>query len=124
VYPPKRYFAELLTQNPDVTEGTKPLLRIGRETIERLSQTERALVRALERDPLLEARVERLSSIPGIGPVTALTWALEIGEWMSGSAHRRRDPAVRRHAFCPFLDPILPYPALRPRAQGAPLSAP
>ena len=25
-------------------------------------------------------RVERLMSIPGIGPITALTWALEISE--------------------------------------------
>jgi transposase len=76
----KRYFAELLSENKEIMEGTKPLLKIGRETIERLSQTERALVRTLEHDPLLAARVERLITIPGIGPVTALTWALEIGE--------------------------------------------
>jgi transposase len=70
----------LLSENKEIMEGTKPLLKIGRETIERLSQTERPLVRTLEHDPLLAARVERLITIPGIGPVTALTWALEIGE--------------------------------------------
>ena len=35
---------------------------------------------ALEKDPQLAQRVERLSSIPSVGPITALTWALEIGE--------------------------------------------
>jgi len=76
----KRYFAELLSKNAEVEQSTKPLLKLGRETIERLSQSERALVRTLERDPLLAARVQRLLTIPGIGPITALTWVLEIGE--------------------------------------------
>jgi len=46
----------------------------------RLSKTENALVNSLEHDPLLQQRVERLMSIPAIGPITALTWALEVGE--------------------------------------------
>jgi transposase len=29
---------------------------------------------------LLAARVKRLKTIPGVGPITALTWALEIGD--------------------------------------------
>ena len=29
---------------------------------------------------MLGERVERLMSIPAVGPITALTWALEIGE--------------------------------------------
>ncbi len=29
---------------------------------------------------MLVERVERLMSIPAVGPITALTWALEIGE--------------------------------------------
>ena len=33
-----------------------------------------------ERDALLLERVERLMSIPAVGPITALTWALEIGD--------------------------------------------
>lgn len=76
----KRYFGTLLQENAELAESTKPLLKLGRDTIERLSQTERALLRSLERDPLLAARIERLTSIPGIGVVTALSWALEIGE--------------------------------------------
>jgi transposase len=46
----------------------------------RLSKTENALVSSLQQDPLLLQRVERLMSIPAIGPITALTWALEVGE--------------------------------------------
>src|SRR2546428_9697839 len=34
----------------------------------------------LERDSLLLDRVERLMTIPAVGPITALTWALEVGE--------------------------------------------
>lgn len=39
-----------------------------------------ALVRSLERDQLLVERVERLRTIPAVGPITALTWVLEIGD--------------------------------------------
>ena len=48
--------------------------------IVRLGKTESALIRSLQQDRLLAERVERLMSIPAIGPITALTWALEIGE--------------------------------------------
>ncbi len=76
----KRYFAELLRDSPEVPEHIKPLMKVGRETVDRLAQTERSLLRSLERDPVLRARVERLLTIPAIGPVTALTWVLEVGE--------------------------------------------
>ena len=46
----------------------------------RLQKTESALVRSLERDSLLMERVERLMTIPAVGPITALTWALEVGD--------------------------------------------
>ena len=39
-----------------------------------------ALVSSLERDPLLKERLRRLRTVPGVGPITALTWALEIGD--------------------------------------------
>ena len=74
------YFRELLVSNPDINEGLRPLLRLCRETVVRLSKLESALVRSLERDQFLVERVERLMSIPAVGPITALTWALEIGE--------------------------------------------
>src|SRR6267378_3762483 len=74
------YFRELLTTNPDIDEGLKPLLRLCRETVVRSGKTESALVRSLERDSLLVERVERLMTIPAVGPITALTWALEVGD--------------------------------------------
>lgn len=74
------YFRELLATNPDIDEGLRSLLRQCRETVVRLSKTESALIRSLEHDQLLAERVERLTSIPAVGPITALTWALEVGD--------------------------------------------
>src|SRR5258708_17821782 len=51
-----------------------------RETIERCQKTEYALVSSLQRDPVLAERIKRLRTVPGVGPITALTWALEIGD--------------------------------------------
>jgi transposase len=64
----------------DIDEGLRLLLRQCRETVVRLGKTENALIRSLQHDRLLAGRVERLMSIPAIGPITALTWALEIGD--------------------------------------------
>ena len=74
------YFRELLATNPHIDEGLCSLLRLCREMLVRLQRTESALVRSLERDFLLMERVERLMTIPAVGPITALTWALEIGD--------------------------------------------
>ena len=50
-----------------------------------LGKSESALVRSLERDSLLMERLERLMTIPAVGPITALNWALEVGgvQWFS-----------------------------------------
>jgi len=74
------YFRELLATSPDINQGLGALLRLCRETVVRLQKTESALVRSLERDSLLKDRVERLMTIPAVGPITALTWVLEIGD--------------------------------------------
>jgi len=74
------YFRELLATNPDINEGLRALLRLCRETVVRLQRTESTLVRSLECDPLLMDRVERLMTIPAVGLITALTWALEVGD--------------------------------------------
>ncbi|HXP40164.1 MAG TPA: transposase [Candidatus Acidoferrales bacterium] len=52
------YFRELMATNPDINDGLRSLLRICRETVVRLSKTESALVRSLERDPQLLERVD------------------------------------------------------------------
>jgi len=75
----KGYFAQL-RKSPEVPDCIQPLLQIGRESIERIGRLDRTLMRTLERDPALAARVERLQTIPCVGPVTALTWVLEVGE--------------------------------------------
>ena len=72
--------ADLLATNQDIDEGLKPLLRQCRETVVQLRRIESALVRSLQGDTLLVERVERLMTIPAVGPITALTWALEVGD--------------------------------------------
>src|ERR1700729_2912953 len=62
------YFRELLATNPDIQDGLGSLLRLCRETVVRLGKTESALVRSLEHDSLLVERIERLMTIPAVGP--------------------------------------------------------
>jgi transposase len=75
----KRYFAELMKANSWVEEEMRPLLRFNREQIETLGQMDKQLIGMLEKHPMLRERVAALQNIDGVGPVTALTWALEIG---------------------------------------------
>ena len=74
------YFRELLSSNEEIHSSIRPLLKLSRETIVRLQKTEYALVSSLQRDPLLADRIHRLRTVPGVGPITALTWALEMGD--------------------------------------------
>jgi CRP-like cAMP-binding protein len=64
------YFRELLSTNEEIDESIRPLLRLSRETIVRLQKTEYALVSSLQRDHLLADRIERLRTVPGVGPIT------------------------------------------------------
>ena len=74
------YFRELLMSNPDINESLRALLSQCRETVVRLGKMEAALTHSLQQDRVLVERVQRLMSIPAVGPITALTWALEVGE--------------------------------------------
>ena len=74
------YFRELLSTNEDIHDSLRPLLQVSRETIVRLQKTEYAVVSSLQRDPFLAERIKRLRTVPGVGPITALTWALEMGD--------------------------------------------
>jgi len=76
----EKYFAELLDQLEGVPESVKELLRLSRGALELFQTMQRQLLERLENDALLAERVERLKSIRGVGSVTALTWALEVGE--------------------------------------------
>ncbi len=75
----RRYFTQLLERLGDVPDSVVELLKLSRASVEERSKLERQLLRGLERDGALQARVARLMTIPGVGVVTALTWALEIG---------------------------------------------
>ena len=75
------YFADLMSSNEEVNQSIRPLLRLSRATIVRSQRLDYALVSSLERDPLLAERLKRLRTVPGVGPITALTWALEIGDF-------------------------------------------
>jgi transposase len=74
------YFGEMLSTNAEIGEAVRPLLNLSRRMIRRSSKLEYDLVSSLERDPLLRERLRRLRTVPGVGSITALTWALEIGE--------------------------------------------
>src|SRR3979490_1811791 len=66
------YFTELMSGNEEVDESIRPLLKLSRETVVRSQRLDYALVSSLERDPLLGERLERLRTIPGVGPITDL----------------------------------------------------
>ena len=104
------YFRELLASNEEVNESIRPPLRVSRDTIVRLQKIEYALVSSLQRDPLLAERIKRLRTVPGVGPITALTWAWK---WVrSPVSPRFGKPSViagsaamrRRHSRCGDLD--------------------
>jgi transposase len=76
----KAYFSQLLKDNTDLPEGLWSLLKLARNGVEFLNKMDRGLVQAIRKDALLKERIERLLTIPGVGPITALTWALEVGE--------------------------------------------
>jgi len=76
----EKYFTELVDSLEEVPESVKDLLRLSRGTLEMFQTTQEQLLARLEKEPRLVARVELLRSIRGAGVVTALTWALEVGE--------------------------------------------
>ena len=76
----KKYFTDLIKCLRDVPESVKDLLRMSRGAMEMFESTQKQLIQRLLSEPALEQRVERLMSIRAVGPITALTWALEIAD--------------------------------------------
>ena len=87
----KKYFADLIKSLEEVPESVKDLLLMSRAAKELFEGVQNQLVRRLLADAVLKQRVERLSSIDGVGAITALSWALEVG-----------DP----HRFAPIADAV------------------
>lgn len=75
----KRYFAGLL-DSLKTPASVLELLRLSRASLEMFQSVERRLIRELEGSRRLQARVELLQTIRGVGVIVALTWALEIAE--------------------------------------------
>ena len=76
----KKYFSNLIKSLEEVPESVKDLLRMSRGTKDMFEGVQKQLLGRLLTDAALKQRVERLSSIDGVGEITALSWALEIGD--------------------------------------------
>ncbi len=75
----KRYFAALL-KTLETPKSVLQLLRLSRASLEMFEAVERRLLGELQANRWLRNRVELLQTIRGVGPILALTWALEIAE--------------------------------------------
>ena len=76
----QRYFRQLMEQLQDVPKSVVELLQTSRRSLDFLKGLEQQLRRGLLEHESLRQRVQCLQSIPAVGPIVALTWALEIGE--------------------------------------------
>jgi transposase len=76
----KKYFTELMKSLEEVPESVKDLLRMSRSAMEMFESTQKQIVKRLLAERALQERVERLMSIRSVGPITALTWALEVDD--------------------------------------------
>jgi transposase len=76
----KKYFSQLLENLQEVPDSVKDLLSLSRGAFEMFQAVQKRLVQQPLAHPELRQRVQRLTSISGVGEITALTWALEIGD--------------------------------------------
>lgn len=96
----KGYFQDLLERLDEVPEQVRSVLRTSRGGLEMFASTQRMLLDRLKATPALAERVRRLQTIPGVGEVTALTWALEIGD------PRRFRSVGRALSYCGLVAPL------------------
>ena len=75
----KKYFEPFVDQL-EACETDLLLLGVSRDRVEATLSIVRKIENKLLTHPSLAKRVELLRTIPGVGAITALTWALEIGE--------------------------------------------
>ncbi len=74
----ERYFQALLNDLDDIPESVVELLEMTHSGMKIFQANQRRLINLLVEHPALSERVNLLMTIPGVGEVTALTWALEI----------------------------------------------
>ena len=76
----RAYFSELLGSLQEVPGSVVELLKLSRGQLEFFAAIQRRLLKGLSEHPDLSERVMRLQTIPGVGEILALSWALEVGE--------------------------------------------
>src|SRR5215831_5114548 len=76
----KAYFNELLGSLQDVPHSVVELLKLSRGQVEFFVAIQQRLLKGLREHADLHERVMRLQTIPGVGEILALTWALEVAE--------------------------------------------
>lgn len=109
----EKYFGDLLNQLEEVPESVKDLLRLSRGALVVFQTTQQKLLIGLRKHARLSERVKRLESIPGVGPVTALTWVLEVGE-------PQRFPSIDRAlSYCGLTSALI---SSADKIQRAPIS--
>jgi transposase len=96
----KSYFYPFLDRL-ELGEEDALLLCASRDRLEESEGLARLIEGKLLRHPLLERRVALLMTIPGVGVMTALTWAVEIGELCR---FRTLDQLVSYCGLCARLD--------------------
>ena len=75
----QRYYKQLV-ENPATPPEVQTLLRMLHSVQTTLNQVQRTIFRNLESAPELKQRLQCLRTIPGVGKIMALTWALEVGD--------------------------------------------
>ncbi len=85
----KKYFHELLERVEEIPPSVKDLLKLSRASFEMFRDVQKRLIAGLRDNDLIRERVRHLVTIRGVGEVTALTWALEIGDPLRFSSIRQ-----------------------------------
>ena len=90
----QRRTSALIDSLDELPESTRQLLRLSRSFVNLFNRTQQQLIRELCKHPRLKERVTRLESIDGVGSITALTWALEVGD------PRRLSSVAKACSYC------------------------
>ncbi len=75
-----RYFVQLLDDLEDVPETVVDLLKHSHAMGDLFASAQKRILTGLSRNAALQGRIVPLMAPKGIGIVTALTWALEVGD--------------------------------------------
>jgi transposase len=93
----KKRFDALVENLEDVPDSVRVLLRQTKSQRDLFWRLQRQILAQLGAHPTLQERVKLLRTIRGVGMVTALTWALEVGE---PERFTSRDEAVSYCGLC------------------------